>query len=89
MGEVGTIGLDLAKWVFQARGAEASGTVVFRKKLRREQMPPFFAVLDVEIRKRAKTNALAKPLMTIPGVGAVLATAMVAQAPAPETRASL
>jgi transposase len=43
------------------------------------------AVLDVEIKARARSNALAKRLMTIPGVGAVLATAMVAQAPAPET----
>jgi transposase len=43
------------------------------------------AVLDVEITKRAKTNALAKRLMTIPGVGAVIATALVALAPAPQT----
>ena len=43
------------------------------------------AVLDKEIKSRAKSNALAKRLMTIPGVGAVLATALVAQAPAPET----
>jgi len=43
------------------------------------------AVLDVEITKRAKTNAVAKRLMTIPGVGAVIATALVALAPAPQT----
>jgi transposase len=43
------------------------------------------AVLDVEITKRAKNNAAAKRLMTIPGVGAVIATALVALAPAPET----
>src|SRR5918998_1785570 len=41
--EVSTIGLDLAKNVFQARGASASGAVVFRKKLRREQVLTFFA----------------------------------------------
>ncbi len=35
VGEVSTIGLDLAKTVFQAHGADASGGVVFRKKLRR------------------------------------------------------
>ena len=40
------------------------------------------AVLDVEIARRAKTNALAKRLMTIPGVGPVVATALVALAPA-------
>ena len=43
MGEVSTIGLDLAKTVFQAHGADASGGVVFRKKLRRDQLLAFFA----------------------------------------------
>lgn len=43
MEEVNTIGLDLAKHVFQAHGASASGAVVFRKKLRREQVLSFFA----------------------------------------------
>jgi transposase len=43
------------------------------------------AVLDVEIARRAKTDALAKRLMTIPGIGPVVATALVALAPAPET----
>ncbi len=43
MGEVSTIGLDLAKSVFQAHGADASGGVVFRKKLRRDQLLAFFA----------------------------------------------
>jgi len=41
--EVITIGLDLAKSVFQAHGADAAGEVVFRKKLRRDQVAPFFA----------------------------------------------
>ena len=40
---VSTIGLDLAKHVFQAHGASASGDVLFRKKLRREQVLTFFA----------------------------------------------
>jgi transposase len=43
VGEVSTIGLDLAKTVFQAHGADASGEVVFRKKLRRDQLLSFFA----------------------------------------------
>ena len=34
MGEAIKIGVDLAKTVFQAHGADASGEVVFRKKLR-------------------------------------------------------
>jgi transposase len=41
--EVSTIGLDLAKHVFQAHGASASGAVLFRKRLRREQVLSFFA----------------------------------------------
>ena len=43
MEEVSTIGLDLAKNVFQVHGASASGAVLFRKKLRREQVLTFFA----------------------------------------------
>ena len=43
MEEVSTIGLDLAKHVFQAHGASASGAVVFRTKLRRDQVLSFFA----------------------------------------------
>lgn len=43
MRKVSTIGLDLAKNVFQAHGADASGAVIFRKKLRRAQVLEFFA----------------------------------------------
>nr|WP_165982757.1 IS110 family transposase [Dankookia rubra] len=43
MSEAHTIGLDLAKHVFQAHGADASGRVVFRKRLRREGVLEFFA----------------------------------------------
>jgi transposase len=43
VGEITTIGLDLAKSIFQAHGADASGAVVFRKKLRRDQLLAFFA----------------------------------------------
>src|SRR3954469_6237306 len=41
--EVSTIGLDLAKNVFQAHAASASGAILFRKKLRRDQVLAFFA----------------------------------------------
>lgn len=43
MGEVTTIGLDIAKSVFQAHGSDASGGVVFRKKLGRSRLLAFFA----------------------------------------------
>ena len=42
MRELKTIGLDTAKNVFQAHGADDSGTVIFRKKLPRRQLLPFF-----------------------------------------------
>ena len=43
--EITTIGLDLAKSVFQVHGVDAAGQVVVRKSLRRAQMLPFFARL--------------------------------------------
>src|SRR6202163_3580145 len=43
--QITTIGLDLAKNVFQVHGVDAGGQVVVRKSLRRSQMLPFFAKL--------------------------------------------
>ena len=43
MGEVGIIGLDLAKNVFQVHGAGSDGSVVFRRKLSRLQLLRFLA----------------------------------------------
>jgi transposase len=43
--EVSTIGLDIAKRVFQAHGADATGRVVFRKRLVRAKVLEFFAAL--------------------------------------------
>ncbi|MCH4152373.1 MAG: IS110 family transposase [Sphingobium sp.] len=43
MEEVTTIGLDLAKLVFQAHGANGTGGVLFRKTLRRHRVLAFFA----------------------------------------------
>ena len=45
MSEVSIIGLDLAKNVFQAHGADGAGRAVFRKKLRRTQVLAFFSQL--------------------------------------------
>ena len=45
MTKVTTIGLDLAKRVFQVHGADAQGRPVMRKKLRRAKLMPFFADL--------------------------------------------
>jgi transposase len=43
MGQVTTIGLDIAKSVFQAHGADASGEVAFRKRLTRGRLLAFFS----------------------------------------------
>jgi transposase len=43
MGDITTIGLDLAKSVFQVHAVDAMGSVVMRKRLRRGQVLAFFA----------------------------------------------
>src|SRR3954464_5822730 len=43
VGQASTIGLDIAKRVFQAHGADATGRVVFRKRLARAKVLEFFA----------------------------------------------
>ena len=43
--QITTIGLDLAKSVFQVHGVDATGQVVVRKSLRRSQMLAFFTKL--------------------------------------------
>ena len=45
MQEITTIGLDIAKSVFQVHGIVASGEVVVRRQLRRRQVLPFFRKL--------------------------------------------
>jgi transposase len=43
--QISTMGVDLAKSVFQVHGVDAAGEVVVAKKLRRTQVEPFFAGL--------------------------------------------
>jgi hypothetical protein len=43
MSEITTIGLDLAKHVFQVHGIDAEGTTVLRRRLRRNQVLAFFS----------------------------------------------
>ncbi len=45
MGELTTIGLDIAKSVFQVHGVDAEGRVVIRQRLTRRRLLPFFARL--------------------------------------------
>jgi transposase len=44
--KVTTIGLDLAKNVFQVHGVDERGVAVLRKQLRRDQVLPFFTRLE-------------------------------------------
>ena len=45
MEQITTIGLDLAKHVFQVHGIDAAGKVVVRKRLRRAEVLRFFDAL--------------------------------------------
>jgi transposase len=45
MGEVSTIGLDIAKSVFQVHGVDGAGAVVIRKRISRAKVLEFFAAL--------------------------------------------
>jgi transposase len=42
MSEIITVGLDLAKNVFQVHGADTAGRAILRKRLRRGQVLEFF-----------------------------------------------
>ena len=58
MNKASTIGLDLAKQVFQVHGADATGAVVFRKRLRRTGVLQFFAFLRRRVELRWKPALL-------------------------------
>src|SRR5215469_5634723 len=45
MGEVSTVGLDIAKSVFQVHGVDGAGAVVIRKRVGRAKMLEFFSTL--------------------------------------------
>ena len=45
MGEISTIGLDIAKHVFQVHGIDREGSVLVRRQLRRRQVLSFFSKL--------------------------------------------
>ena len=45
MGEVSTIGLDIAKSIFQVHGVDVDGAVVIRWRISRAKILEFFAAL--------------------------------------------
>src|SRR5262249_22647500 len=44
--KVSTIGVDLAKYVFQVHGVDDAGSVALRRRLRRSEVVAFFARLE-------------------------------------------
>jgi transposase len=68
MGQVTTIGLDIAKSVFDVHGIDAEGGVVLRRRLTRARMLPFFAKLEackIGIEARATSHYWAQQLRTL------------------------
>lgn len=66
--EVTTIGLDLAKNVFQVHGADSRGKAVLRKRLTRNKVPPFFANLKpclIGIEAQGSSNYWARELIKL------------------------
>ena len=57
--QITTIGLDIAKNVFQVHGIDADEKVVVRKQLRRSQVMAFFAALPpclIGMKARARAH---------------------------------
>jgi transposase len=68
MKEVITIGVDLAKNVFQVHGVDGSGETVVRRQLRRSQVLPFFKTLPpclVGMEARATSHYWAREIMAL------------------------
>jgi transposase len=66
--QVTTIGLDLAKNVFQVHGVDAEGEIVVRKKLRRAEVVVFFSALPsclVGLEACASAHHWARELMAL------------------------
>jgi transposase len=68
MQTVTTIGLDIAKSVFQVHGVDAAGQVVIRRKLKRRQVLAFFEKLPpclVGIEACASSHHWSRELQTL------------------------
>jgi transposase len=68
MDEITTIGLDIAKNVFQLHGVDAHGQIVLRKSLRRGQLQRFFEKLSpclIGMEACATAHHWARTLMSI------------------------
>jgi transposase len=60
--QISTIGIDLAKNVFQVHGVDAAEKLVLKKQLRRSQVLEFFSKLSHAKRKaRRRTRSSGSP----------------------------
>lgn len=77
-----TLGIDLAKFVFQSHGVDDDGWVVLRKKVRQmDSLEDEITKLERKIRDWHHTSEISQRLATIPGVGVLTATALAAPIP--------
>jgi len=97
MQTITTIGLDIAKSVFQVHGVDAGGQVVVRRQLKRRSVLAFFQTLSpclVGIEACASSHHWSRELQALghtvrcPGAGPMLATALVASVADPRTSRS-
>src|ERR1035438_1911835 len=68
MGKVVTVGLDIAKSVFQVHGVDAGGEVLLRQRLTRSRMLKFFGKLEpclIGIEACASSHYWARELMAL------------------------
>ena len=56
MSEVSTIGLDIAKSVFQVHGVDVDGAVVIRKRISRAKLLEFFATLPAKTQQEKRVS---------------------------------
>ncbi len=82
---ISTIGLDLAKNVFQVHGIDSTGKVIAQAEQIRE-LEARIAMLEGEIKTWFRDNELAKRLATIPGIGFITASALAASVTDPHRR---
>jgi transposase len=68
MGEVSTIGIDIAKSLFQLRGVDTDGAVVIRKRIGRTKILKFFTDLPpylISMEACATSHRWARELKTL------------------------
>jgi transposase len=73
--KVRTVGLDLAKNVFQVHGIDGIGKVLVRRTLRRRQV---IGELEKDLKASSRGNEVVRRLKTIPGIGPITASALAA-----------